>query len=426
MTERLFNNRRKKSAQMQNSLDHESSNNARIQNITHNNTLYSADALELKKLNAAAKRRERDLISKKLNQMDGMNFIKKGIFPQIQQLLNVPPQQAREGFITIMSNIGLQGMLLLASVIGPAMDVPVGTGKNWNNEENFYYSPLMEKCPNITLAYSFIMKLTVICAIVVTISTIWFVNDMIVVPDEEVHGVCVKADRLVYQCWCMTNAFYLTQTCVLLRAWMFYYTSYEVLDVYNNSNLYFYLFIAATVGAVVIIQGVSFNCFEHYTNAYPISATYWVKAIAPYQYKAKQEMRSREAVRRFTLQTRKRFGLLGTSGYDNGTGAGNEHGNKIEPEIASRSSKINGTQIEIQGMIEQYLGSKNDDVLLTDKDEFLEFLKTGKNLTSLPSTYSLLATRMFDEFIERHLEDCDDEFLDDATTDNEAHKKNLF
>jgi hypothetical protein len=84
---------------------------------------------EFQKLHQAEILLDRQLIADKCNEMDKCSFVKTQLFPQIQQLLLLPPHQAREGLIGVMSNIALQGMLFLAATIGPACDL------NWKQEE---------------------------------------------------------------------------------------------------------------------------------------------------------------------------------------------------------------------------------------------------------------------------------------------------
>ena len=359
---------------------------------------------ELSRLTRSFAAEDKRLIAEKLDRMDQCSFVKDAIFPEIQQLLQLPPPQAREGLIVIMSNIALQGMLFLASAVGPALDL------------SFEADAEIAKCPKITLVYVIMLALCVIFGAFVTISTTWFVNDFACIADSEVHGVVVRSDRLLVQCWFMTTSFFVLGLYVLLfRLWMFYYVSYEPLDSGENSvGSYFTVFVALTVALAVISQGIAVNCYQQFKDAFPRSAMYWVKCLAPPMmwFDRKQAEKGRKKTRWFTLNVRRSLGIV--DGASNGAGGadvpvdgfGGASAKTKRPLETARRRKA-----EIERSLETYLESKGADILAADRDEFLAFLEPflqqqggaagGGKLTS---TATLLATRIFDECIQEVLD----------------------
>ena len=275
-------------------------------------------AAELAALDRAASATDRKLIDEKLRRMGRVSFIRDTVFPQTNLLLALPPQQAREGMIGMMSNIGLMGMLFLSAAVGPALDLPVSSTDSSH--------PFIEKCPRLTLAYSLLLCFVVVLGAFVTISTMWFVTDLMCVSDADIYGAVVRADRTILQAWLMTNCFFILGVYVVcIRAWMFYYTNYQELDEAASTGeddllttgSYWIIFLMFTISTVLVTQGIiARNCFLYYMDAFPISANYWAKAMAPWMFIGNADMheRTRNAVRRFTLQTRRNLHMSTSSG----------------------------------------------------------------------------------------------------------------
>lgn len=119
-------------------------------------------------------------IEEAIQRIERKSFLRDGLIPEIQSLLVLPPQQAKEAFLSLMANYSLVAMLILASLLGSALD-PL--------DPDAY--PDAPKC----VAAFNMMAMIISCANL--FATCVFVLESVIVestPAERIHSVIARAD----------------------------------------------------------------------------------------------------------------------------------------------------------------------------------------------------------------------------------------
>jgi hypothetical protein len=202
-----------------------------------------------------------------------------------------------------------------------------------------------------------------------------------------------------------------------------------------TGSSYFYSFLSFSILAMFMSQGfIAPNCYAEMNSAFPRSAAYWVKLLNPPMilFSKKQLARCSERTRWLSLAIRRKFGIADqVSGEESGEKAGkyeqqdgNEYVNygntkngstpnpivvdaDISHKKANNKATIHSRKTELQQNLKSYIESKNGDILLADRDEFLGSIPpviVDGSFQKVSSTLKLLATRIFDEYVQRELE----------------------
>ena len=201
--------------------------------------------------------REAAGIDASIAKMERKAFVKMGVIPEIQALLAMPPDQAKEAFLGAMGQYTLVSMLLLASLLGSALS-PLDA------------NTFPQASPKLIAAFNVFSMLITCCSL---LGTTTFVLEAIVVqatPLDKVHPVIAKADG-VFVYAINTVAVGLQGTCplILMRAWISLETLHCVV-------------LTSVVGVLWLLQ--IFVFMGHLQDALPFMAQRWVKIFAPVLY----------------------------------------------------------------------------------------------------------------------------------------------
>lgn len=186
------------------------------------------------------------------------SFVKDGLIPEVQSLLLLPPAEAKEAFLATMSQYSLVCMLILASLLGTALD------------------PLKMEAypdsPTLVAAFNFLAAL-ITCACMYGTS-IFFLEAGVIEPlsAEQIHAVVAKADRVMNVGSSLT-AIGLNGTVplVLIRMWI--------------SGLEHVHCIVLTTVVVILWVAHMDAFFGHLQDALPLSAQRWTKIFWRARYK---------------------------------------------------------------------------------------------------------------------------------------------
>jgi hypothetical protein len=321
---------------------------------------------------ACAQDYERDdeqILLDKADQLDRCSFISENINPDLASLLGLPPVLAREGVIMLLSNYIVIFMLVLASVLGPALEMKEFPSR-----------------PNLAAIYHLTLQLQAMISLNLAISATWTLSNFISIPNNAIYAWVTKSDSIFILYNALANTVeYLLIAAIIMRAWLGF-----------ESNTMAWVATVLHLGIWCIVWWGVF--FPHQAIAAPICAQVYTKALAPWSYKPSESiaaiakltasMRDRAQTSPRTLDRRKNKFVSAFSGKD------------------------------ISTALEQYLSTLDGNMLRADLEEFLELVgslvQRGSDNSSSPpdaiisgarlaSTTALLAKKMFDQRVEREL-----------------------
>lgn len=350
----------------------------------------------------------RRLVARKVAQLDSGGFIFKLILPEMQQLLKLPPHQAREAMVGLMSNVALQGMLLLAAATGPALDIPTDPS-----------NAMFTKTPKLTIAYYAILMLTVFLSSTVTLFSTWFVSDFMCLADDEVYSVVVRSDGLIWLCLAMVSSFSLLSAAAGVRLWILFYVGFSGSGDDGDSggekdakgatdSSYFPAFLGITIMLVVFMELLAERSFRAYATNHPVSARFWTKLFATLPPTKADNFRWEVATKKLTSRIRRKFGLpapLPNNESSSSSSASGAYELQISSVAAARE-RLGRT------LREYFSASCEGDLMRGDLDEFLVFVEqheqrqqegVGCPPKKLGSVMRVLASRLFNEEVSRAL-----------------------
>lgn len=198
-------------------------------------------------------------IEQAIKRLEGKSFIKDCIIPEIQCLLRVSDQKAKHAYLQALSQYGLVCMLILASLLGSALN-PLDPGS------------YPEANPGLVAAFN--MLSMIICCACLFGTCIFLLEGIIMegTPEHRVHGIIARADPLFHFGTSMAAVgIQCPLPLILIRAWI------SGLDVFQC--------IVLTVICAGIYTRMSFVYFRHLQTNWPVEAQRWTKMFFPCLYR---------------------------------------------------------------------------------------------------------------------------------------------
>lgn len=255
--------------------------------------------------------------------MGRKSFVKDGLIPEVQSLLMLPPTEAKDAFLATISQYSLICMLLLASLLGTAL--------NPLKPEAY-----PDSSPKLVAAFNFLAAL-ITCACMYGTSIFFLeANTVEPLPAERVHAVVAKADRVMNVGSCLT-AIGLNGTgpLVLIRMWI------------GGLEQVHCIVLTAVVGVLWAVHMDTF--FSHLQETVPFNAQRWTKIFCRLRYK---EAASHAAV--------------------------DETVAELQYKFAPRDKSLNTKQLG--AALEKYLAEVGQDVQHADETDFVDFLEQQEEI----------------------------------------------
>ena len=185
--------------------------------------------------------------------LERKSFIQDGVIPEIQQLLRVPAPEAKQMYLSMLSQYSLVCMLILASLLGSAL--------NPLDSDNY-----PESAPNLVAAYN-MLSMIVCCANLC--GTCIFLLEAVIMegtPAHRVHSIIAKSDSILhYGTYMVACGLQGTLPLLLMRAWI--------------SGMDRTQCVVLTVIFAAFWSRMNFVYFRHLQTNWPVEAQRWTKLL---------------------------------------------------------------------------------------------------------------------------------------------------
>jgi len=290
-----------------------------------------------------------DGVEKSLERMARKSFISDFLFPELQTLLQLPPEEAKQAYLGVMNQYGVAAMLALAALLGSALNL-LDPGD---------FAP--EKS-GLVLAFN-----TLVCIICIGSqcgACIAIINAVVLeaTPATQIYPLIARGDGVVgFVVFNCALGLQLTQWLVVIRFWIS-----TPSENYVQTSLAIFL----TVMSVLqwgFMNGLFFGYLQR-TN--PVQAQLWTKLFTPFQWKREE---CSKAIDTFITTVRQ------------------------------QRSCMTITSEELSTALNEYLEDCQD-VLQADESDFISYLEQVKG-GRLSSASVRLARRAVSHFLDGMLED---------------------
>mmetsp|Transcript_4787 Transcript_4787/g.16692 ORF Transcript_4787/g.16692 Transcript_4787/m.16692 type:complete len:330 (+) Transcript_4787:402-1391(+) len=197
-------------------------------------------------------------IDESIRRIERKTFIKDGVIPEIQYLLLLPPAEAKAAFLGHLTQYSLVSMLLLASILGSALNPldPEAYPGRQTTVTAFNLLAMIISCANLFGTCTFVLE-AVVCE-----ST----------SADRIHSVIAKADGVFEFGINMVGVgLQGTAPLIVVRAWI------------SGTGQAMCIALTAVVATLYCAQSYSF--FTHLQDVHPMMAQRWVRIFAPYLYR---------------------------------------------------------------------------------------------------------------------------------------------
>ena len=191
--------------------------------------------------------------------LERKSFIRDGVIPEIQCLLRVPAPDAKQIYLSALSQYSLACMLIMASLLGSALN-PL--------EPDSY----PESAPRLVASFN-MLSVIVCCACL--FGTVTFLLEAIIMegtPADRVHGIIAQSDPIFHFGTCMVAVgLQGTLPLLLMRAWI------SGLDQTQCAVL--------TVVCTGLYSRMMYVYLRHLQTHWPVEAQRWTKLFLPPLYR---------------------------------------------------------------------------------------------------------------------------------------------
>lgn len=193
-------------------------------------------------------------IEEAIQKLERKAYIMEGLIPEVQQLLVLPPTQAKEAYVAALTQYSLVMMLILAALLGTALN------------------PFQENDSSTAVAVYNTLTMIISCACLA--GTTSMVLELALVegtPPERIHSIIARADALFdFGTNMMAAGLQGSTPVIILRAWIGGFDQTQC--------------IVVTVLGLVFWQGNNYVYFRHLQNHWPVAAQRWAKLLMPPVY----------------------------------------------------------------------------------------------------------------------------------------------